>query len=180
MLHKCAIVVPKVVKRGVPMNLIRAELIAKGLVKELAPFCERVEVVGSIRRRKQYVNDIDILLAPKGEMLFDLMAKIVALGSEDGMRIANKKTILLKDALEEIKAELWFTTPERWPVMLLVRTGGTKSNKKIAKLCENKKWHLSVGEGSILDENGKRLPIKEEEDIYKYLGIPFIEASWRE
>lgn len=162
------------------MNLIRAEAIAKGLIKQLEPFCEKIGVVGNIRRKKQYVNDIDILLAPKGEMLFDLMGKIVALGSEDGMKIASKKTILLKDEVEEIKAELWFTTPERWPVMLLVRTGGTKSNKKIAKLCENKKWHLSVSDGAIFDENGKKLPIKEEHDIFTHLGIPFIEASWRE
>lgn len=180
MLHKCAIVVPEVVKRGVGMNLIKAELIAKRLIKELGPFCDRIEVVGSVRRRKQYVNDIDILLAPKGEMLFDLMGKIVALGSEDGMKIASKKTILLKDASEEIKAELWFTTLERWPVTLLVRTGGTKSNKKIAKLCENKKWHLSVSSGSILDESGKKLPINEETDIFKLLGIPYVGPSWRE
>lgn len=162
------------------MNLIKGEAIAKGLVKQLEPFCDRIAIVGSIRRRKQEVKDIDILLAPKGAMLYDLMSKIAELGSEDGIKIASKKTIVLKDEVEEVRVELWFATVERWPVMLLVRTGGTKSNKKIAVLCENKKWHLSVSEGAIFDEDGKKLKIEKEEDIYKVLEIPFIEPSWRD
>ena len=162
------------------MSLIKAEAIAKGLVKQLEPFCDRIAIVGSIRRRKQEVKDIDILLAPKGAMLYGLMGKIAELGSEEGAKITSKKTIKIKDEVEDVKAELWFTTVERWPVMLLVRTGGVKSNKKIAMLCEQKGWHLSVSEGSILDRDGEKLPIEEEEDVYKLLGIPYIEASWRE
>lgn len=162
------------------MNLIRAEVIGKGLIKQLLPFCDRIEIVGNIRRRKQSIDSIDILLAPKGVFLYGLMSKIVELGSEDGMKVSNKKTIILKDEFGEIKTELWFTTPERWPVTLLVRTGGTRSNKRIVKLCENKKWRLSVNEGSIFDENNKKLPIEKEEDIFTLLEIPFIEPSWRE
>ncbi len=162
------------------MNLIRAETKAKYLAKELEPFCDRIEIVGNIRRRKQPVNKIEILLAPRSVTLFGLMTKIVELGSEDGIKAASKKTIILKDELERIEATLYFTSLDKWPVTLLVKTGGNKSNQRIATLCENKKWQLSVSEGAIYDENGRRLPIKYEDDIYKLLGIPYIEPSWRE
>ena len=162
------------------MNLIRAEAKAKYLLGELGPFCDRVEIVGNIRRRKQSIDKIDILLAPKYATLFELMVKIVALGSEDGMKIANSKTILLKDELEEIKAILWFTDLNKWPVMLFLKTGGNRSVQRIATLCKDKKWELSVNDAAIYDENGKRLSIEKEEDISKLLGIPFIEAVWRE
>lgn len=162
------------------MNLTRAEAKAKYLINELQPFCDRIEIVGNIRRRKQSIDRVDILLAPKGVMLFELMAKIVALGSGDGVRVASSKTIFLKDELGDIKAELWFTTLEKWPVMLFLKTGGNRSNQRIAKLCELKNWRLSVSDAAILDENGKKLPIKEEEDIYKLLEVPFIEPKQRE
>lgn len=162
------------------MNLIRAETKGKWLIKELEPFCDKVAIVGNIRRRKQSIDSIDILLAPKGATLFQLMGKIVELGSEDGMIASNKKTIKLKDELEDIKAVLWFTYLDKWPVTLLTKTGGAKSNQRIAKLCEQKNWHLSVSEGAIFDETGKKLLIDTEEDIYKQLGIQYIEPSWRE
>ncbi len=162
------------------MNLIRAETKAKYLINELQPFCDQIAVVGNIRRGKQSIDRIDILLAPKGAMLFELMAKIVVLGSGDGVRVASSKIIFLKDELGDIKAELWFTTLEKWPVMLFLKTGGNRSVQRIAKLCELKNWHLSVSDAAIYDENGKKLLIKEEEDIFKLLEVPFIEPSRRE
>jgi len=162
------------------MNLIRAEIKAKYLIKELLPFSDQIEIVGKIRRRKQDIDKIEILLAPKGAELFGLMYKIVEMGGEGGIKVASKKVILLKDDLEEIKADLWFTSVNQWPIMLLLKTGGTKSNQRITTLCSEKDWQLSVQEGVIYNENGKRLPIKEEKDIYSLLEIPFIEPSVRE
>lgn len=162
------------------MNLIRAETKANYLYKEFAPFCDRVQVVGKIRRRKQNIDKIEILLAPKGAELFGLMYKIVEMGSEDGIKVASKKTILLKDELEEIEAIVWLTSLDKWPITLLIKTGGTKTNQRMARLCELKDWQLSTSEGAIYDEKGKKLTIKEEPDIFKLLEIPYIEPSWRE
>lgn len=162
------------------MNLIRAEAKAKGLVKELEPFCDRIEIVGNIRRRKQSVGNIDILLLPKGAMLFLLMAKIIEMGSLDGMKIADSKSIKLEDEFEEIVASLWFTTLDKWPAMLLVKTGGMRSNKRIEILCGQRKWRFLPKDGVILNEKGEKLPIKEEEDIYKLLEIPYLKPEERE
>lgn len=162
------------------MNLIRAEAKANYLFKQFESFCDRVQVVGKIRRRKQDIDKIEILLAPKGASLFGLMYKIVELGGEGGIKVASKKVIILKDELEEVEAVVWFTSLDKWPVTLLIKTGGNKSNQRIAKLCEGKEWQLSVQEGAIYNEEGKRLIIKEEKDIYSLLEIPYIEPSWRE
>ena len=162
------------------MNLNRAETMAKGLIKKLEPFCDRMEIVGDIRRRKPDIDNIDILLAPKSTELFGLMMKLVELGSTDGMRVSNKKILILKDDFGEIKTNLWFTPLDDWSVMLLIKTGGSRTIKKIEKLCDSKKLALSVSNGIIYDENGRKIPFEKEEDIFKLLEIPFIEASWRE
>lgn len=159
------------------MELLKARMLADTIIKELLPFCHRIEIVGSIRRKKKEVDDIDILLAPKTQLLFDLMEKITRIsGGVCDSRISNRKTFILKNA----KVELWFTTTEAWPVMLLIRTGGAESNHYIAKVCERKDWHLSVSKGAIFNEEWKRVPIKKEEDIFEQLDIPYLKPEERQ
>jgi len=47
------------------MKLQQAETIAKNFLSEIKEFCERIEIAGSIRRKKPEVNDIDIVLIPR-------------------------------------------------------------------------------------------------------------------
>lgn len=50
------------------MNLKNAEVIATKLRDRLSPFCIKIEILGSIRRKKEQVGDIDILCIPKTEI----------------------------------------------------------------------------------------------------------------
>jgi DNA polymerase/3'-5' exonuclease PolX len=47
------------------LKLEEALALAKTVLEVLAPFCERVEVAGSIRRLRPEVNDIDIVAIPQ-------------------------------------------------------------------------------------------------------------------
>ena len=42
-----------------------AEPVAERLVEQLRPYCERIQIAGSIRRRKWAVGDIELLCIPK-------------------------------------------------------------------------------------------------------------------
>lgn len=46
------------------MELERAQRVANEVIKRLSPYCKKIEVVGSIRRQKAQVRDIDIVLIP--------------------------------------------------------------------------------------------------------------------
>lgn len=53
-----------------PDNLERirleiAEPIAVAIMRQLAPFCERIEIAGSIRRRVDYVHDVELVVIPR-------------------------------------------------------------------------------------------------------------------
>lgn len=43
------------------MKLEQALPIAERIKSELAPYCSRIEIAGSIRRERQIVNDIEIV-----------------------------------------------------------------------------------------------------------------------
>ena len=53
------------------MELTKAREIADRIVVLLKPYCARVEIAGSIRRRKADVHDIEIVCLPKDELIFD-------------------------------------------------------------------------------------------------------------
>ena len=42
----------------------RAQVVAWKVREELEPYCERIEVAGSVRRRRESVKDVEILAAP--------------------------------------------------------------------------------------------------------------------
>ncbi|MGE0636015.1 MAG: hypothetical protein AB7G44_03500 [Bacteroidia bacterium] len=54
------------------MILSKALIIAYKLKHQLLPHCERIEIAGSIRRRKDEVGDIEIVCLPKKEILKNL------------------------------------------------------------------------------------------------------------
>ncbi len=47
-----------------PMSLADGERVARGLLRLLEPACERIEIAGSIRRRKAEVKDIELVAIP--------------------------------------------------------------------------------------------------------------------
>jgi DNA polymerase/3'-5' exonuclease PolX len=51
------------------MNLLQASEIAQGIVSKLSPFCEKINIAGSIRRKKPDVRDIEIVCLPKTQIV---------------------------------------------------------------------------------------------------------------
>lgn len=47
------------------MTLYQAQRYAEQIVPWLAPYCERIEVVGSVRRRRSVCNDVDLVCIPR-------------------------------------------------------------------------------------------------------------------
>lgn len=50
------------------MELTKAKDKAEGLAEAMRPYCLRVEIAGSIRRRKEGVKDIELVAVPKWEL----------------------------------------------------------------------------------------------------------------
>lgn len=64
------------------MNLESAKILAQALVELMRPYCDRIEVAGSIRRESEEVKDIEIVAVPRWEdrtlegVLFDVPNKV--------------------------------------------------------------------------------------------------------
>jgi hypothetical protein len=126
--------------------------VARTMVQFLSPWCERLIVAGSLRRRKQTVGDIEILYIPKftcvPDGLFDqkqinlvdvqlshllsfgtITKRTTILGSETwGPR--NK---LARHTSSQIPVDFFQATSSNWFNYLVCRTGSAVNNMHIAE-----------------------------------------------
>jgi len=153
------------------MKLSQAETMAKNFLSEIKEFCERIEIAGSIRRKKPEVNDIDIVLIPKlREHLVQKIRKV------SRVEVQGKK--LMRAEYSGVQVDIYFATKETWGILLLVRTGSKEHNIKLCQHAINKGMKLSVSNGLM---NGNEvIASKTEEDIFQALGMDYTKPEDRD
>lgn len=158
------------------IELRRAGLIADLIVQKLTPHCERIEVAGSIRRKRPWVHDIDIVLIPKD--LWNIHAVIMQLCSPALMKMSGK--MIVRADIGNIPADFYFATSERWATLLLIRTGSTEHNIELATMAKKKGWRLHASGEGLFNELGERIGGDSEESIFRALGLTYVPPEKRE
>jgi len=134
----------------------------------------RIEIAGSLRRRKETVHDADILVStnhPKpmsGHFCsYPKIATVLAKGD-------TKSSVILKSGLQ---VDLRTVTDKEFPYALHHFTGSKEHNVAIRTLA--KRRGLKISEYGIF--RGKKLiPCQDEEDIFKTLKLSYIPPEIRE
>lgn len=155
------------------IELERAQKIAKVVVERLAPYCKKIEVAGSIRRRKLWVNDIDLVLVPHD--LWNLHHEIKGLGQ---LTMSGKK--IMRVLVVSVQVDIYVADEETWATLLLIRTGSAENNIRLASLAKKRGWHLAASGDGLFNERGERIAGDTERSIYATLGVPWQEPEQRE
>jgi len=135
-----------------------------------------VEVAGSLRRRKETIGDIDILITSKNPgKVMDFFT-----GMEDVKDILAKGNTKSAVRLREnIQADLRVVEEKNYGAALLYFTGNIQHNISLRKIAIKKGMKLS--EYGLFDKKtNKMLAGKNEEECYKKLGLRYIEPEIRE
>jgi len=148
------------------VELELARKIASEVIKRLSPYCQRIEVAGSIRRRKPRVNDIDLVLIPND--LWNLHHEIMGLGQ---MQMSGSK--IMRVMVGSTQVDIYVADEQTWATLLLIRTGSAQSNIRLATLAKIKGWHLAANGDGLFNEEGQRIAGDSEESIYQALGLPY-------
>jgi len=135
---------------------------------------QRIEVAGSLRRRKEVVKDIDILASSKKAT--GLMSRFVE--AEGIERITaqgeTKSSVLLESGLA---ADLRVVTDEEFPYALHHFTGSKEHNVAMRQRAKDR--GLKMNEYGLF-RGEKSLPCKDETEIFAALDLPFIPPELRE
>lgn len=166
-------------KAGDGRILIGAAMdVAEQIVSELSgiPGCERCTYAGSLRRMRETIGDIDILVAAEQSAPF-----MAALGSfphtAEVVAYGEKKTSIR--TTKGLQVDLRVLPPVSWGAGLQYFTGSKAHNIRTREMAVRSKLKLS--EYGLFDaESGRMVASETEEEIYARLGLPWIPPPLRE
>ncbi len=185
------------------IRLSVAERLAHDLVDLCRPFCERIEVAGSIRRCQPTVGDIELVAIPIMRAVIDLFGEaqrpIDALAQElerlrdDG--VIQERTEFQawgprhkRFTFQEVNVDLFCVlAPAQWGVILLIRTGPAEFGKRLVSHRRAggllPEW-LTVRDGALWQNETLSLPAEqlstpEEADVFQALNLAWIPPEKR-
>ncbi|MFH1025479.1 MAG: DNA polymerase/3'-5' exonuclease PolX [Nitrospirota bacterium] len=135
---------------------------------------ECVEVCGSIRRRKEIVRDMDILVAGDDHQVLSKYFIDMAEIDEVLLTGETKTSCRLKSGIE---ADLRVVSREQFPYALMYFTGSKEHNVRLRGISKKKGWKLNE---YGLFEDDQLIKCENEEEIYRALGLPYIPPELRE
>ncbi len=198
------------------MKYDQAHAIAIDLYKQLYPFCERIDIAGSIRRQKPEVKDIEIVCIPKyaleddiasdlfGQKVCDISRPVVCKGfihtvnqwkkmkgeptGKYTQRMVPLAALLSPpgegregEAREgrrgEVALDLFIANKDNYGYIHMLRTGSSDWNQS-TMLPRLKGNGYKLKDGNIWWK-GEILPMPTEDEMFKRMGLQFIEPKDR-
>ena len=139
-----------------------------------SPLVERAEVGGDLRRRRETVTRIDVVLAAKKPA--DAIEHAVGFGLVTNVldKSADAATIHIAAG---ITMGIEVVPPARFAAAWHRSTGTAGHRAKLAVVAEAR--GLKLDDDGLL-KNGRRVRVATEADLYRHLGLPYIPPEMRE
>jgi DNA polymerase (family 10) len=151
------------------MLLGAALVVAEGLVAELAahPAVERASYAGSLRRMRETIGDLDLLVATReAAVVMDAFGSLPAVDRAVA-RGPTKSTIVTQ---EGVQVDLRAVAPDEWGAALQYFTGSKDHNVKVREHAVRLGFKLSEY-GLFRVDDDTRVAAETEEDVYAALGM---------
>lgn len=155
------------------MNHQQALQIAEKVKQELKPYCNRIEIAGSIRRLKSEVKDIEIVAISNDRFQLGLIVnQWKKLKGDVGGKY------LQRELPEGINLDLFFATEKNWGLIFAIRTGSAEYSHKVLAVSWVKAGYKSVN--GMLTKNNQEVEVREETDLFQLIRINYVPPEERE
>lgn len=137
-----------------------------------------VSPAGSLRRMKETIGDLDILVAAKKDATNKIIKAFTDLEIVEEVLLSGptKTSIRFKGGLQ---GDLRIVEPSRWGTALQYFTGSQQHNISLREIALKK--NLSLSEYALTDKiNNKEILCSSEEEVYEKLGMSWIPPEIRE
>lgn len=161
-----------------------AEGIAGMVVSLTGAWCKKIEIVGSIRRKRPEIHDIDLVVLTyedehgehwrglKDSMITMAGVKVVLNGDEIF------RALMPLEGGQWVQVDFYRAKPETYGIHKLIRTGSAEFNIYLAKLAIKRGMRLHYSKGLMKDS--EVVAGENESDVLHALGLKWIEPSLRE
>lgn len=173
---------------GPRVRLSEAWTLANRLARELAPHLRRVEIVGSVRRERPTVGDIELVAEPAtcptdlfgalGPALEPIRATLERIGTwEKG----GDRYMKVRDVLDTgLPLDLFLVhPPAEWGSIVAIRTGPAALGRECITRMKREGYHHAAGH-VVNVETGAKVATPEEEDFFRLAGVACMPPNMRD
>jgi DNA polymerase (family X) len=162
------------------MLLKDAEKIGNEILDELMklPGVQKAELAGSLRRKKETVGDIDIVVLAEPEYRKKIVVKFIALPQVEKVLVkgTTKVSVVLK--YENVQVDIRLVHDYEYGAAMLYFTGSKEHTIKLRTIARDRGY--KINEYGIFDvASGKRLAGSTEEEMYHFLNLKYISPELR-
>lgn len=157
-----------------------------------APYCQRIEIAGSLRRRSPMVGDLELVAIPHNRLYqhLDDMLAAHAIRHAEPKRWGQKQRVFLADIGTVLGAKIddvvqidFYLQPDprTWGVNFMIRTGSSDFSRKMVTRRQDGGFmpdHYRV-EDAVVKAGATVLATPEEEDIFRFWGIEYVLPAQR-
>lgn len=168
----------------------------------LTPSVERIEIAGSLRRKKKMVGDVELLFIPKTRLkladMFSVSEAEFADMADEAINSLEKSGIIKKrlnvngssawgkenklavHVKSGIPVDFFATTEAKWWNALVIRTGGERMNLLLTTGANKRGLTLhAYGDGFTRTETGEHIPTFSEEQVFELAGQRYVAPERR-
>ena len=165
------------------LPLAKAQAYGAKIVAELSPYCSRIELAGSIRRKRPECHDIDIVCIPTdvpGLKRRTLQNATELCCGEQVFRVETSIGIQIDIYFAHAgKNDLFRPMPSNGGTLRVCRTGSKEHNIKLCNAAAKLglKWDPHHG---VFDAGGECVAAAKEEEVFEALKMDYIAPEKRE
>lgn len=170
----------KINKEHKRLLLKDAMQIAREILEEINKIkdVKKAELAGSLRRKKETIGDIDIVIVSEFKDRKKIVNKFVVLPQVQKIlaKGTTKASVILKK--NNVQVDIRIVNDEEWGAAMLYFTGSREHTIQLRTIAKEKGY--KINEYGLFDaKNNKRLAGDTEESIYKLLGLGYIPPEKR-
>jgi DNA polymerase/3'-5' exonuclease PolX len=159
---------------------------ASKYMTDLRPYFERAAVVGSVRRQKGQVHDIEMLVIPKPGIMVDMFQNPLPGNRLDEMigwlayewnahLLTNGPQVKKLQLVEGLVLEIYVSTEKRWGVEMVIKTGDADFSHKCVTARRQSGYLPSdcvIKDGWQVYRGDRHIPMLGEGEFLSFLGFP--------
>ena len=171
-------------KAGERTNIGDAIPLARAIIDVLKKVkgVEQIDYAGSLRRGKETIGDIDLLVGAKPQAAAGIMQTFVELPMVEEVlgHGETKSAVRTTQDFPNIQVDLRVVEPRNWGAALMYFTGSKEHNVKLRERAQSMGYTLNEYALADKDDKTKQIETKTEQAIYKKLGLAWIPPELRE
>lgn len=162
------------------MPLVYALPIGNGLLNSIKKIKDvhQALLAGSLRRKKETIGDIDIVLSADRKQWKRIMNTITRMPEVKKVLAAGETKVSLLLEKEDIQVDIRLVSDDSFGAALFYFTGSKEFNIQMRTLAHQQGWKMNEY-GVFEEKSGKKLAGKTEAEIFTLFHLPYLEPEAR-